>query len=407
MMFLSWFNQLVHRWCLGPSAYRQKAIVSKGCPIAAKWITCKPEKRTTAVLITRGDSMGMDALKEHYRQAGMKSNLSFMLEVAKLVGALLIVLFATTSSAEASIESVVPKSGGTVWTTNFPPGGAFTSAEAACGSMNASSCPVCGSLSYVGVRPNPAYPNYMDCVVFYNPGDGTPGWNTLSGTALSSSNAVCPTPTLNPTIPYVYNIASGMCERTVPDECPAKSTRFNIYPYQCTCNTGYKFDAVGGICVLLRECTIPDLPPITDPDVQLFEDNPNRADTARLTPRMQTALTCLKTAAVAGSPSVGSAYRPPAYNQHLIDVWKKWREFEINENYDQQDCAARKEKIRLHFTTHGLLESQTPVPGSLHTRGEAVDVSINLPPANIDALAAGCHLRRPLPVKDKVHFIYQ
>lgn len=228
-----------------------------------------------------------------------------------------------------------------------------------------------------------------------------------TGITLNSANqcASCPAVVAGETA-FTLDPGGTTCSR---QDCPANSSRSGLYPNQCTCNTGYKFDAVGGICVPLRECTIPDLPPITDPEVQLFEDNPNLADTTRLTPRMQTALSCLRSAAAAGSPSVGSAYRPPAYNQHLIDVWKKWREFETDENYDQQDCAARKEKIRLHFKTHGLKEKQPPVPNSLHTKGEAVDVTINLPAANIDALAATCHLYRPptLRITDPVHFIYR
>lgn len=151
-------------------------------------------------------------------------------------------------------------------------------------------------------------------------------------------------------------------------------------------------------------CPVDDLPPIIDPEVQAFENNQNLSDTAHLTSRMQTALSCLQTAAAAGSPSVGSAYRPPAYNQHLIDVWEKWRELRRETNPACTDLRAR---IQGHFQHHQLLVTQPPVLGSLHTQGEAVDVTIDLPAANIDALAAGCQLRRPLPVADRVHFIHQ
>ena len=239
-------------------------------------------------------------------------------------------------------------------------------------------------------------------MVFYNPGDGTPGWNTISGTALSSSNAICPTPTLNPTIPYVYNIASGMCERTVQD-CPANSS--GTYPDACVCNTGYKVDLAGTSCIPVSTCPIPDLPPITDPQVQAFEDNPDLSDTADLTSNMQTALQRLQAAvsAAGSTSSVGSAYRPPAYNQHLIDVWKKWMN-ELKKNSEPL-CADLKSKIHRHFQRHKLKESQTPVPGSRHTRGEAVDVTINPDIPNIDTLArACCNLRRPVPVDDPVHF---
>jgi len=153
-------------------------------------------------------------------------------------------------------------------------------------------------------------------------------------------------------------------------------------------------------------CSVEDLPPITDPEVQLFEDNPDRSDETRLTDRMKEALACLKRDVAAGSPNVGSAYRPPAYNQHLIEVWKKWAKLEDNK---EPACAALKTKIQGHFKTHKLKETQEPVVGSRHIRGEAVDVTISLPPATIDAFWPGCHLYRPpfLRTTDPVHFIYR
>lgn len=169
----------------------------------------------------------------------------------------------------------------------------------------------------------------------------------------------------------------------------------------CVCNTGLIPDSTATACVPEQTCPINDLPPITDPDVLAFEANPNLSDTTRLTPQMQTALSCLLTAAAAGSPTVGSAYRPPAYNQHLIDVFEKWK---ILIDDKTPACASLKTKIQQHFTTHQLILTQPPVVGSRHTQGLAVDVTINLPSASIDALAASCGLRRPLPVKDRVHF---
>lgn len=177
-----------------------------------------------------------------------------------------------------------------------------------------------------------------------------------------------------------------------------------------SCPTDYTLSGnqcVIGLTAIITQtltCPIPDLPPITDPAVQAFEDNPNTSDTAHLTNEMQTALQRLVAAAsaVGGAPTVGSAYRPPAYNQHLIDVWDKW----VNKLKPNKDaaCANLKAKIHGHFQRHGLLESQSPVANSRHTRGEAVDVSIDLPSANIDTLARGSGLRRPLPVDDPVHF---
>jgi hypothetical protein len=151
-------------------------------------------------------------------------------------------------------------------------------------------------------------------------------------------------------------------------------------------------------------CSVDDVPPI-DPAVQPYEDNPDLSDTEHLTDDMKTALEKLQAAvkAAGSSSTVGSAYRPPAYNQHLIDVWKKWvRELKKN---DEPACTALKTKIQAHFKRHKLKESQSPVPGSRHTKGEAVDVTISPDIPNIDTLAKNCcNLRRPLPVDDSVHF---
>ena len=153
------------------------------------------------------------------------------------------------------------------------------------------------------------------------------------------------------------------------------------------------------------KCPIEPLPPITDPTVLLFESNPNRSDNSCLTPAMSTALSCLLTAATnaGGSPSVGSACRPAAYNRHLRDVWEKWY-YELKDDRNPA-CAALRTEVGAHFNRHGLLLSQSPALNSKHITGEAVDVTIQRPAAQIDTLAAGCKLYRPLPVKDRVHFI--
>jgi len=184
------------------------------------------------------------------------------------------------------------------------------------------------------------------------------------------------------------------------------SSRTYTHTLTATC-TNCSNAAKGAIVV--SACPIQDLPPITDAEVQDFEDNPDRSDETRLTPRMKTELACLKTAAAAGSPSVGSAFRPPAYNQHLIEVWKKWDELENGKHSTNPACSDLKMKIKEHFKTHKLKETQPPVPRSLHTQGEAVDVTINLSPAKIDALWPGCRLYRPPPlrIKDSVHFIHK
>lgn len=168
----------------------------------------------------------------------------------------------------------------------------------------------------------------------------------------------------------------------------------------------YVFGALG-FARIQEQCPIAPLSPITDPEVQRFEDNPDLSDTARLSRRMQTALQCLQTAIgdAGGTSSVGSAYRPPAYNQHLIEVWRKW----MNELKEETNpaCQTLRAEVQAHFRRHKLLESQPPVPGSLHTKGEAFDLTSNLPYANLDALARGCQVYRNIPRRDRVHFIHR
>jgi hypothetical protein len=85
-------------------------------------------------------------------------------------------------------------------------------------------------------------------------------------------------------------------------------------------------------------------------------------------------------------------------------VWEKWKELR---KVEIPACAVLRTEVKAHFKRHGLLESQSPALKSKHITGEAVDVTIRLPTAQIDTLAAGCQLRRPLPVTDRVHFIHR
>jgi len=431
------------------------------------------------------------------------------------MGRLFVVLSLVASwGAQAAVESVAPLSGGSTWyLIQWPVNHPFASAEAAC--LSPMNLPpwLIGVYVYVGTAPNATYyasQGMLNCVFL----DTRTGVNAVYSAA-ARYPGVCPIPTVNPTVPYVYNPTNGMCERPIL-ACPD-----HAHGTPCACDDGYKFDAAGTSCILeqytislsglggvvmpketrdayalvskndgsaksgaqvtltltvvpelagqlpltytgtlsanavstgsttyseatgtdgklpfvftapvagglhtitatctnctnqamdtikVPGCSVDDLPPITDPEVQLFEDNPDRSDETRLTDRMKEALACLKRDAAAGSPNVGSAYRPPAYNQHLIEVWKKWRR-ELKNN-EEPACAALKTKIQGHFKTHKLKETQEPVVGSRHTVGEAVDVTISLPPATIDAFWPGCRLYRPpsLRTSDPVHFIYR
>jgi len=114
-------------------------------------------------------------------------------------------------------------------------------------------------------------------------------------------------------------------------------------------------------------------------------------------------------AQVGGSLELKSAYRPPAYQQHLQQVWDKWMELRTNNVAACQDLRAQ---VQQEFLRHDLLESQRPVTSSDHTRGMAFDAAVTIPPharlkrrkVTLDKLAHIVGLRRPDIVHDPVHF---
>lgn len=156
----------------------------------------------------------------------------------------------------------------------------------------------------------------------------------------------------------------------------------------------------------VRTCEVPPLTAITDPLALQFE-NGQRIDTEHLTARMQTGLICLQTAVenAHGTFNLTSAYRPEAYQLHLQEVWDRWNDLRRRR---EPECLELRNAVQAEFQRHGLLLSQRPVTNSLHERGEAIDANITLPVGqNVDTLANGCQLRRPLPQRDPVHFIHQ
>lgn len=155
----------------------------------------------------------------------------------------------------------------------------------------------------------------------------------------------------------------------------------------------------------VRTCQVPPLTPITDAAAQNFE-NGATVDTAGLNAGMQAALNCLQGAAAAagGVLTVTSAYRPPAYQAHLREVWDRWNDLR---NRRDPECADLRTQVQQEFQRHGLLLTQRPAAASAHTRGEAFDANWNLPRGgNIDTLAANCGLQRPFAT-DPVHFIHR
>jgi hypothetical protein len=115
-------------------------------------------------------------------------------------------------------------------------------------------------------------------------------------------------------------------------------------------------------------------------------------------------------ASVGGTFELKSAYRPPAYQAHLHEVWVKWvRELRRNRS---KACAALREEVGAEFARHQLLVRQQPVPASDHMLGLAFDAAVSMPRAarlhgrriTLDKLAALAGIRRPDRRHDPVHY---
>jgi len=156
-------------------------------------------------------------------------------------------------------------------------------------------------------------------------------------------------------------------------------------------------------------CRLAPLPPITDPEALEFEASvaPN---TDGLVPAMTRALQKFEhlVSSMGGTFVLKSAYRPPAYQAHLQQVWFKW--MELRNNHDP-GCQELQATVRAEFTGHDLIESQKPVTSSDHTRGLAFDATVFMPPArrqmrppSVDRLAFRAGVMRPDIVRDPVHY---
>lgn len=156
----------------------------------------------------------------------------------------------------------------------------------------------------------------------------------------------------------------------------------------------------------LSTCPVPPLTPLTDAVALRFEGG-DTVDTTDLQPNMQTALGCLQTAVAGagGSLHVTSAFRPSSYQQHLREVWDKWR---LLRDRREAECQELRTQVQTEFNRHGLLLTQRPASANgPHTRGAAIDMRSTLPLSGFLTLATGCQLTRPLPATDPVHFVHQ
>lgn len=165
---------------------------------------------------------------------------------------------------------------------------------------------------------------------------------------------------------------------------------------------------------VLAGCKVAPLPEIEDPDARAFEENAESApaDLDGLMPDMAQALDAFKemVTSVGGTFELKSAYRPPAYQAHLHDVWVKWVK-ELRNNRTA-GCQALREEVGAEFRRHQLLIKQQPVPASDHALGLAFDAAVAMPRAarlnrrrvTVDKLAALAGVKRPNSRRDPVHF---
>lgn len=158
-------------------------------------------------------------------------------------------------------------------------------------------------------------------------------------------------------------------------------------------------------------CLVDPVPPIDDPAALAFEaglgGGSGSVDVADLDSATARALARFEhvVSAKGGSLTITSAYRPPAYQRHLQEVWDKWMHA-LRSNREPA-CQQLRAQVAREFTRHQLLETQRPVNSSDHTRGFAFDAAVELPrPSLVDRLARLCRLRRPDVVHDPVHFRY-
>lgn len=180
---------------------------------------------------------------------------------------------------------------------------------------------------------------------------------------------------------------------SAPAACPDHASR-KTPDASCVCDDGYKFDDTGTKCV--PKC------PVDPPPKPPFEGDTNPACTASLekgkgkdvddacpplnklneqmTEPNGGQLQCLadKINKLALSPpyTVPSAtIRTEAYQEHLLDIWKKWKFIDKLTNAEKQVCGAVIDDVANELRDHGLdappskRKSYAP-----HVQGIALDI---------------------------------
>lgn len=161
-------------------------------------------------------------------------------------------------------------------------------------------------------------------------------------------------------------------------------------------------------------CKVAPLTEITDDEALEAEKNADfsEAEPEGLAPETAASLDSFRemVTSLGGTFLLRSAYRAPAYQAHLHEVWVKWMK-QLRGNRTAA-CQALREDVGAEFRRHQLLPRQQPAPASDHALGLAFDARVAVPrgarvnrkPVTVDKVAALTGLRRPNRGRDPVHF---
>jgi hypothetical protein len=231
---------------------------------------------------------------------------------------------------------------------------------------------------------------------------------------------------------YPSRVTVGSCTWTYPlpgmgyYACPGEACFWIPDPYtgmpKLRCDTQYShwIVPVWGRCNTVNQgatptptgpvCPDPPPPADTCPVGELTTTHVSYPlNTEDLTQRAKDAVSCLESCSgQSRSAFLSSAYRPSVYQDHLREVWNKWKKLKDD---TRPACAALKAKVKKEFDDHGLGASTLPPSRtSCHTEGGCVDVDHSFT-ETVDFCSTQCSVYRPWPYpppaekSDPVHVV--
>src|SRR5689334_8141507 len=107
-----------------------------------------------------------------------------------------------------------------------------------------------------------------------------------------------------------------------------------------------------------------------------------------------------------GTFTLNSAFRPQTYQQHLRDVWERWRDLQKTNN---PNCAQLRQQVQAEMTRHQIREAPCVSGANCpHVEGRAFDATVQLGPltprgTNRGTIMNTCGVSRPRPTADGGH----